>query len=139
MMKAVKNFFDQHNLRPFQSIWLFFVHVIALFGLIYAFSDHVLFSKILLTHCILHNLWGLGITAGAHRLWAHKSYQASFLWKVIVMILNSGKIFILIKVPIKGPFFTGAETIDSITNFPIPISIHTPLRKDFSLPTVDGS
>lgn len=93
MMMVVKNFFDKHNLRPFESIWLFFVHVMALLGLVYAFYDNALFSKILLTHCILHNLWGLGITAGSHRLWAHKSYKASFAWRVIIMILNSGKIW----------------------------------------------
>lgn len=63
----------------------------AVFGLIYAFTGHALFTKILLTHCIFHTLWGLGITAGSHRLWAHKSYQANIVWKIIVMILNSGK------------------------------------------------
>lgn len=90
-MKALKNFFDKHNLRPFESTWLLFVHIMGFIGLIYAFNEPALFSKILLTHCIFHNVWALGITAGAHRLWSHKSYQASFVWKVIVMILNSGK------------------------------------------------
>ena len=94
MIKLAKNFFDIHNLRPFESMWLLFVHVVALFGIIYALSDHLLFSKIALTHCIIHSLWGLGITAGAHRLWAHKSYKASFIWKAVIMILNSGINFV---------------------------------------------
>lgn len=68
------------------------VHVLALFGLIYAIANPTLFSKILLTHCIFHNLWAIGITAGSHRLWAHKSYQANIVWKTFIMILNSGKI-----------------------------------------------
>ena len=90
MMKAIKSFFEKHNLRPFESIWLFYVHIMALVGIIYAISDHVLIGKIILTHCIIHNLEALGITAGAHRLWSHKAYQASTAWKVVVMILNSG-------------------------------------------------
>ena len=31
----------------------------------------------------------LGITAGAHRLWAHRSYKASFPLRVILMLSNS--------------------------------------------------
>lgn len=93
MMKAVKNFYEKHNLRPFESTWLLAIHIMAVFGLIYALTEPALFAKILLTHCIFHNLWAIGITAGSHRLWAHKSYKASFLWRVIVMILNSGTIF----------------------------------------------
>lgn len=37
-------------------------------------------------------LWpisGLGITAGAHRLWSHRSYEASFLLKAFLMLCNS--------------------------------------------------
>lgn len=32
---------------------------------------------------------GLGITAGAHRLWAHRSYKAKFPLRVILMIFNT--------------------------------------------------
>jgi stearoyl-CoA desaturase (delta-9 desaturase) len=31
----------------------------------------------------------LGITAGAHRLWAHRSYKASFPLRVVLMLANS--------------------------------------------------
>lgn len=37
-------------------------------------------------------LWPLtqfGITGGVHRLWAHRSYQASFVYRCVVMVLNS--------------------------------------------------
>lgn len=32
---------------------------------------------------------GLGITAGAHRLWAHRSYKAKLPLRVILMIFNT--------------------------------------------------
>lgn len=37
----------------------------------------------------LYTLSGLGITAGAHRLWAHRSYKARFPLRVILMIFNT--------------------------------------------------
>ena len=35
-------------------------------------------------------MYGIGITGGCHRLWAHKSYTASTPLKVILMLWNSG-------------------------------------------------
>lgn len=32
---------------------------------------------------------GLGITGGSHRLWAHKSYKASWPIRVFLMFMNS--------------------------------------------------
>lgn len=32
---------------------------------------------------------GLGITAGAHRLWAHKSYSAKWPLKLMLMMFNT--------------------------------------------------
>lgn len=32
---------------------------------------------------------GLGITAGAHRLWAHKSYKAKWPLRLILIIFNT--------------------------------------------------
>lgn len=37
----------------------------------------------------LYSISGLGITAGAHRLWAHRSYKARFPLRVILMIFNT--------------------------------------------------
>ena len=67
-----------------------YVHIIALIGLLYVFFNTALLNKIFITHCILHSLGALGITAGAHRLWAHRAYEASKPWKFVVMLLNSG-------------------------------------------------
>jgi len=32
---------------------------------------------------------GLGITAGAHRLWAHRSYKGKLPLRIILMIFNT--------------------------------------------------
>ena len=38
---------------------------------------------------LLYVMSGLGITAGAHRLWAHRSYKARFPLRVILMLFNT--------------------------------------------------
>lgn len=38
---------------------------------------------------ILYSASGLGITAGAHRLWAHRSYKAKWPLRLILMIFNT--------------------------------------------------
>merc|ERR1719310_757827 len=38
---------------------------------------------------IMYIFGGLGITAGAHRLWAHRSYKAGIPMKLVLMIFNS--------------------------------------------------
>lgn len=45
--------------------------------------------KTLLFAISLWPLTGLGITAGAHRLWSHRSYKATFQLRIFLMILNS--------------------------------------------------
>lgn len=41
-----------------------------------------------LTAYFMYMMGGLGITAGAHRLWSHKTYKAKFPLRMILMILN---------------------------------------------------
>lgn len=38
---------------------------------------------------VLYLSSGLGITAGAHRLWAHRSYKATFALKVLLTTFNT--------------------------------------------------
>lgn len=38
---------------------------------------------------LLYQAGGLGITAGAHRLWSHRSYKAKWPLKVILVIFNT--------------------------------------------------
>ena len=93
-MNPISKFYKKHNLREFQATWLLYVHILGLVGLIYVFCNVQLLPKILLIACIFHNLYAMGITAGVHRLWAHKSYQASTPFKIFLMLLNSGILII---------------------------------------------
>merc|ERR1719253_1630872 len=38
---------------------------------------------------VLYLMGGLGITAGVHRLWAHRSYKATAPLRLVLMIFNS--------------------------------------------------
>nr|AID66659.1 desaturase [Agrotis segetum] len=62
-------------------------HIAGLYGLYLCFTSAkwqtILFSFMLVV------LAELGITAGAHRLWAHKTYKAKLPLQIILMILNS--------------------------------------------------
>jgi len=70
-------------------VYLGFHHILAvyaLYNLPAVFSWRLLFELVLITQ-----LTGmLGITAGAHRLWSHKSYEASWLVRLVFMMANSG-------------------------------------------------
>lgn len=41
------------------------------------------------TAFVLYVMSGLGITAGAHRLWAHKSYKAKWPLRLILVAFNT--------------------------------------------------
>lgn len=43
----------------------------------------------LLAACVMYVMSGLGITAGAHRLWSHRSYKAKLPMRMILAIFNS--------------------------------------------------
>ncbi|KAL6426387.1 hypothetical protein ACFW04_009107 [Cataglyphis niger] len=43
----------------------------------------------LITAIFLYQCSGFGITAGAHRLWAHRSYKAKWPLQLLLMILNT--------------------------------------------------
>lgn len=38
---------------------------------------------------LLYQAGGLGITAGAHRLWAHRAYKAKWPLRLILMLFNT--------------------------------------------------
>lgn len=54
-------------------------------------SNYFAFSIIifLITAIFLYQCSGFGITAGAHRLWAHRSYKAKWPLQLLLMILNT--------------------------------------------------
>lgn len=63
------------------SIWLVLnIKILVYFGSNFFFIFPAMF---------LYTLSGLGITAGAHRLWAHRSYKARFPLRVMLALFNT--------------------------------------------------
>lgn len=59
-------------------------HILALFSFNYIenYSD-------IITLIFLYQLSALGITAGLHRLWSHRSYKAKLPTRFLLMLLES--------------------------------------------------
>jgi stearoyl-CoA desaturase (delta-9 desaturase) len=67
-------------------IYVGLVHTIAIAGL---FRVAKCSAETLIWAFILWPISGFGITVGVHRLWSHRSYEASFLLRFVLMICNS--------------------------------------------------
>lgn len=81
-----KNHFKDGNLNYPMIIYIALAHVAALMGLVSIPNCH---PYTLAFAVVLWPISGLGITAGAHRLWAHRSYKASLPVRVFLMLCNS--------------------------------------------------
>lgn len=68
-------------------IYLFLVHLGAIYGLFYCLLK-CLYSTLVFA-MVLSFLSGLGITMGAHRLWSHRSYKANCIVRCVLMLFNS--------------------------------------------------
>uniref|UniRef100_A0A1I7WI59 Stearoyl-CoA desaturase 5 n=1 Tax=Heterorhabditis bacteriophora TaxID=37862 RepID=A0A1I7WI59_HETBA len=67
---------------PYQGISLKFPFILFLkISLIYAININIPAVFVYVTGA-------LGITAGAHRLWAHRAYKAKLSYRILVMIMN---------------------------------------------------
>lgn len=64
-----------------------YVHIAAIYGLWLMFTS-AKWQTIIFAFS-LYVASGLGITAGAHRLWAHRSYKAKWPLRVILIIFNT--------------------------------------------------
>nr|ABX71628.1 acyl-CoA-delta9-desaturase [Lampronia capitella] len=78
--------------RPLKIVWrntiLFvFLHLAGLYGG-YLFLTTAMWRTCLFAF-VLYLCSGLGITAGAHRLWAHKSYKAKLPLRILLTIFNT--------------------------------------------------
>jgi stearoyl-CoA desaturase (Delta-9 desaturase) len=82
---TVRHYKEGHFNWP-MIIYIALIHASAVTGLFYLQSAH---TYTLLWAFILWPISGLGITAGVHRLWAHRSYDATFALRVILMLFNS--------------------------------------------------
>ncbi|GMT22543.1 hypothetical protein PFISCL1PPCAC_13840, partial [Pristionchus fissidentatus] len=77
---------------PLKIVWrnvvvFTFLHLAALLGM-YQFMFEAKWQTCLWAFC-LYIGGGFGITAGAHRLWSHKSYKAAFPLRVALMLCNT--------------------------------------------------
>uniref|UniRef100_A0A3Q3E274 stearoyl-CoA 9-desaturase n=1 Tax=Labrus bergylta TaxID=56723 RepID=A0A3Q3E274_9LABR len=76
---------------PMMMVWrnvilMSLLHVGALYGLI--LLPYASFSTLVWT-AVCYLFSGLGVTAGVHRLWSHRSYKASFPLRVFLALANS--------------------------------------------------
>lgn len=76
-----------------QIVWrnvvlMVYLHLAALYGMYLMLAGHAMFNTSI-TAVILYVLSGLGITAGAHRLWAHRSYKAKTPLRVFLAVMQS--------------------------------------------------
>ena len=46
MLQFVNKFYEKHNLRPFMTTWLAYVHGLALIALVYSFVNYSAFLKV---------------------------------------------------------------------------------------------
>lgn len=79
--------FNAGNFNWPMIVYLTLSHIAAIVGLFkspYCNKYTLIFAFVLWPITI-----GTGITAGVHRLWAHRSYKASFILRVFLMLTNS--------------------------------------------------
>ncbi len=99
VLKPIIEYCDKNDIKLIESTWLLYCHVLGTIGIVWAFflEKEMFYKYLLVRHFIItfqaffvwHSMTGLGITGGAHRLWAHKSYKASWPIRVFLMFMNS--------------------------------------------------
>lgn len=67
-------------------VYMILAHIAAIYGI---FTIPYCHKYTLLWAFILWPISGLGITAGVHRLWAHRAYKGAFPLRVFLMLANS--------------------------------------------------
>jgi len=75
-----------NDIRWTMAIYISVCHLLALAGICM-----IPWCKVatLLWAVMLWPIGGFGITGGAHRLWAHRSYKASFGFRAVTLVCNS--------------------------------------------------
>ena len=86
IMTTVKHHGQGGNINWPMAIYITLVHVAACIGLMYVRSCHKL---TLLLAFVLWPISSIGITAGSHRLWAHRSYKACLSVRIFLMVAAS--------------------------------------------------
>lgn len=70
------------------SIYISLVHIVAVVGLMNVLQGQAS-KETLMFAFILWPISGFGITVGVHRLWSHRSYEACFAVRLVLMLCNS--------------------------------------------------
>lgn len=70
------------------SIYISLVHIVAVVGLMNVLQGQAS-KETLMFAFILWPISGFGITVGVHRLWSHRSYEACFAVRFVLMLCNS--------------------------------------------------
>mmetsp|Transcript_13671 Transcript_13671/g.20160 ORF Transcript_13671/g.20160 Transcript_13671/m.20160 type:complete len:328 (+) Transcript_13671:192-1175(+) len=85
-LNNVIHHYKQGNLNYPMGIYITLVHIVAFIGLFYVpkCSTQTLFWSF-----FLWPISGFGITVGVHRLWSHRSYEASSPVRLFLMLVNS--------------------------------------------------
>jgi len=86
MFATVLRHYREGNLNWPMIIYISLAHVAAIVGL---FTIRHCHPWTLLWAFMLWPISGVGITGGVHRMWAHRSYKASFPLRVYLMLVNS--------------------------------------------------
>eukprot|EP00948_MAST-09A_sp_MAST-9A-sp1_P002768 g2768.t1 len=69
-------------------VYLSFIHIVSIYGLYLTFTGQVSWSTLIFS-VALYPFSALGITAGAHRLWSHKAFKATYPLRVFLMLCQS--------------------------------------------------
>jgi len=85
-METIAFHYKNKNINYPMLVFITLAHVAAVIGLFTITSCSV---WTLLWAFMLWPISGLGITAGAHRLWAHRSYKATTPVRIFLMLANS--------------------------------------------------
>lgn len=64
-----------------------YLHIAAIYGVWLIFTSAKVYTT--LYALLLYAISGLGITAGAHRLWAHRSYKAKWPLRALLAFMNT--------------------------------------------------
>lgn len=67
--------------------WFALLHVATVYGIYLALYEAKWLT--ILFAVVTYNISLFGITAGVHRLWSHRAYKASFIFRVILAFCNS--------------------------------------------------
>jgi len=84
--KLLKHHFDKGNMNWSYIGFFTLVHITAIMGLFRVMDCS---RETLLFAHILYIFSGYGVTVGAHRLWAHRSYEAHFIFRLVLLFANS--------------------------------------------------